>query len=243
MDVGIWDLLNMRFPSSAYSVFREVRNRAGYNATRSADGVVVGLWPSRGLEIEGLELKAHRQDWIKELKTPQKAEEIFQYCDRWWIVAEKEGVVKEEEVPSPWGFMERRGDKLFTVIKAPQLTPKPLSKEFIVCMLRRASSGMIAISEIASKISDAKAEGALSSSYRIKDLEEEVLNLKNSMAEFEKESGIHLSHWNAGNVGKAVELITRHGVQNVVNEFMDLKDKADRISANISEIISEQALT
>ena len=66
MDVGIWDLLNMRFPSSAYSVFREVRNRAGYNATRSADGVVVGLWPSRGLEIEGLELKAHRQDWIKE---------------------------------------------------------------------------------------------------------------------------------------------------------------------------------
>jgi hypothetical protein len=236
--MNVWELLRVHFPENAYTLLREVRNAAGYNATRSADGVAVGLWPSRGLEIEGLELKAHRQDWINELKNPAKAEQIFQFCDRWWIVAEKEGIVKQEEVPAPWGFMEVRGEKLFTVIKAPKLEPKPLTKGFVVCMLKRASSGMIPLSEIASKIAEAKKEGGLSSNYRIKYLEEEITNLKSGIAEFEKESGVHITRWNAGNIGKAVELINRHGVQNIKNEFLHLKDQADRISQNIAEIIN-----
>jgi hypothetical protein len=237
--MDIWELLRVHYPTNAYSLLREVRNAAGYNATRSADGIAVGLWPSRGLEIEGLELKAHRQDWIGELKNPAKAEAIFQFCDRWWVVAEKEGIVKQEEVPAPWGFMEARGEKLFTVIKAPKLEPKPLTKGFVVCMLKRAVSGMIPQSEIKDKLEEARISGGLTSSYRVKELEDDVHSLKETIVEFEKESGLHITNWNAGNIGKAVKMITDCGAERIKDQLLRLKNDIDKIGENIVEVINQ----
>ncbi len=135
--MNVWKLLENRYPSKEYALLREVRNAAGFNSTNSADGIVVGFWPSRGCEIEGLELKSGRGDWLVELKNPQKAEAFFNYCDRWWIVAERTEIVKLEEVPSPWGFMEVVGDNLKIRKPAPKLEPSGIKKEFVVSMLKR----------------------------------------------------------------------------------------------------------
>ena len=45
------------------------------------------VWPSRGLYLHGFEIKVHRNDWLRELKNPAKAEEIAGYCHFWWVVA------------------------------------------------------------------------------------------------------------------------------------------------------------
>jgi hypothetical protein len=234
----IWSLLKNRFPANEYALLKEVRNAAGYNATRSADGIAFNLWPSRGLEIEGLELKFHRQDWFKELKTPAKADAIFQFCDRWWIVAERENIVQKDEVPSPWGFIERRGDKLFTVIPAPKLDPKPITRGFVASMLKRSTANMIPIAEIESRLADARIDGGLSSTHRIKGLENEVATLTTTLKEFEEKSGLKITQWTVGNIGQAVKMITECGAQNIKNELLDLKRRVDIISENILKIVS-----
>ncbi len=50
---------------------------------RAADAVAMDLWPSKGLEIHGHEVKVSRSDWLSELKQPEKCEPVKRYCDRW----------------------------------------------------------------------------------------------------------------------------------------------------------------
>ena len=73
----IWELLTKRFPPGQYALLKEVRDAAGFHARNSADGIAMNLWPSRGLELNGLEIKSGRGDWLKEYKNPQKAESIL----------------------------------------------------------------------------------------------------------------------------------------------------------------------
>lgn len=125
-------------PVSEYALMFEVRDSTGHSGRRSADAIAMNLWPSRGLHVEGFEIKVTRSDWLSELKKPQKAEVIAAYCDRWWI-ATVPGVVKEGELPPTWGLMELRGGRLVRVKQGPVLEAKPLDRGFMAAMLRRAS--------------------------------------------------------------------------------------------------------
>ena len=53
--------------SGEYAFLRQVRNAAGFDAKRTFDAVVVGLWPSRGHDIHVIEVKVSRSDWQREL--------------------------------------------------------------------------------------------------------------------------------------------------------------------------------
>ncbi len=68
----------------------------------------MNLYPSRGLEINGFEVKGSRQDWIKELKSPEKSAPVQRFCDRWWIVAPA-GIIQPGELPPTWGQFENGG--------------------------------------------------------------------------------------------------------------------------------------
>src|ERR1035437_8757229 len=83
---SLFEALQVRYKSDAYALFPQVRETTGSACTRTADAIAFGLWPSRGMEVEGFEIKISRGDWLRELKSPSKAEGIFQFCDRWWIV-------------------------------------------------------------------------------------------------------------------------------------------------------------
>lgn len=97
-------LLAAHHQGSEWVYMMEVAPQTG-GGTRYADGVAVNLWKSRGYVIHGFEIKISRGDWLRELKLPQKAEEVFSYCDHWWVVAPP-GVVRPEELPPGWGWME-----------------------------------------------------------------------------------------------------------------------------------------
>lgn len=117
-----------------------VRNATGVtNITRIADAMAFNLWPSRGLEVLGFEIKTSRADWKTELAKPDKAEVIARHCDRWWIVAPT-NVVQLDELPSTWGLMEVWGEEKLVVKKdAPKLEARVIPKEFWMSIMRQFS--------------------------------------------------------------------------------------------------------
>ena len=150
----IWAILRKRFSESQYALMAEVSDAAGYSRSRSADFVAVGLWPSRGLSITGFELKSNRSDWLSELKKPQKAENIFQYCHYWYLLTDGETIAKLEEIPENWGWLNIVGEKTVIKKEAPKLSPKPASNHVLAAMLKRAAStdGFIRKSEVQNEI-------------------------------------------------------------------------------------------
>ena len=87
------EALRVRYPENSYAYFPHLREHTGGGPTRIGDAVVFGLWPSRGMQVEGFEVKISRSDWLRELKDPSKAESIFKYCDLWWLVAGDDKIV------------------------------------------------------------------------------------------------------------------------------------------------------
>ena len=111
-----------------------------------ADAVAMNTWRSRGYAVHGFELKISRGDWLRELKNPGKAEPVFRYCDRWYLVSEP-NVVKPGELPATWGHLERRGGSLHVATEAPKLQPEVVSREFFASMMRRAHSDLISLAD------------------------------------------------------------------------------------------------
>ena len=131
--------LRLRHPSKEWALFFEVSDAAGLGRGRSADAVAMNLWPSRGLEIHGFEIKVSRADWKRELALPEKAESVQRFCDRWWIAAPA-GLIQASELPPTWGLLEiDASGKSSVAVNAPKLEALPITKAFIACVLRRAS--------------------------------------------------------------------------------------------------------
>jgi hypothetical protein len=120
----------------------EFRCGTGYSRESRADAISMHLWPSapQGLELIGYELKVSRGDWLRELKQPNKADPIKQFCDRWYVVGADVSIVKyADELPKGWGLMFAEDGKLVTMIEAPKLEPLPLDRAFIAALMRRAT--------------------------------------------------------------------------------------------------------
>jgi hypothetical protein len=122
--------------ANGYACLFEVANGTGSSASRSADIVVLNLWPSRGMDFNGYEVKTARSDWLRELKQPEKAWPVMQYMDRWWLLAAP-NVAKLDEIPSNWGFMEFNGVKSRVLKPAPKLEPKAVTRTFLGALLRK----------------------------------------------------------------------------------------------------------
>lgn len=103
----------------------EARDGAGYSASgRRADLIAINTWPSKGLRVEGHEIKRSRSDWVKEMSQPDKAEHFMRWCDRWWLVVPKPHakIVHPGELPPNWGLMEVADNgRVRTVKSAPTL--------------------------------------------------------------------------------------------------------------------------
>jgi hypothetical protein len=211
----------------AYAFFPHVRESTGGGACRTADALAFGLWPSRGLELEGFEIKISRGDWLKELKDPSKADVFYRHCDRWWLVLSDASIIRENELPSTWGLLVYRGEKLFAKVAAPKLTPESLDKGFVASILRKASEGMISRSEIDSQLAAQYKDGYErgSSSSNGSHHKYELDKLKESLAEFEKASGIEISTWNGRKIGELVKFFSSRGTSNTVHALQRYRDE------------------
>lgn len=136
------DLLRVRYSNILYgnggrwSVAEHVRSAAGFDATRTADFVAIDMWPSKGLEIHGHEVKVSRSDWLHELAQPEKCQAVRQYCDRWWLVVSDRSIVRGD-LPDGWGLMAPgRDGQLRAYVAAPKLEATQPPRTFWVALTR-----------------------------------------------------------------------------------------------------------
>lgn len=207
-------LLATRYSPPAWAFLREVPDGTGFAKSRTADAIAMSLWPSRGLDLHGFEMKKSRGDWLKELKNPKKAEAFVGFCDYWWIVAEKD-VVKPAELPSTWGLLVRAGKTLRAKHEAPKLDADPPDRAFLASVFRQISTlkdKYVLKTEIDKELREQFREG-LDRGKEIgkheverdrKELDQREVQIK----EFERASGLKIPRWNGGaDLGAAVKLV------------------------------------
>lgn len=235
----IYSILRRKFPESEYALMEEVSDAAGFYRSRSADYILMNLWPSRGLSLSGIEQKVSRSDWLSELKKPHKAENIYQYCDYFWLLTGNEDVAKLEEIPETWGWMCIKGAKIFIKKDAPKLTPIPITKHFLAAMLKRASSkqGFTRTSEIEDKINAAREDGKEREEKNAIHLRKRYDELKDNVEKYKNSTGIDLSADRWGdkieNIGAAVNFISKGGADAMEKRLIELQSAAEKCLSGI----------
>lgn len=236
------DILLKKFPVNEYALMAEVRDGAGFSASRSADFLAMSLWPSRGLDMIGIERKSYRNDWLKELKTPEKAENIYQYCDRWYLLTDMENVANINEIPQTWGWMHISQDGKLKVIKeAPKLNAVQISKSFLACLLKRAASkdGWVTEESINDRIVQAKEVGLKERDYSNSRVLETYQALIKDVKEFEEITGLKLLNPKWGVTGKkmgdAVKFILDGGIVDIQKQMTYIKNYHSAIGKKIDE--------
>ncbi len=247
MGIDLWHILKRKFPSGQYALMKEVRDKAGHEASRSADYMAVGLWPSRGLAINGIEVKSHRNDWLNELKNPAKAENIYQYCDYWWLLTTDDKVAYHQEIPENWGWMYLKGSVLKIAKEAPKLNPVPPSKDILATMLKRCESkdGFILKADIEHELKAAKETGRNEYKSIKEHAEQELERLRDEIQQFKEASGIDLrgfKRWKTDTkkIGEAVAFISEGRHTDIKEELLELQkttcDILNKINSGIDAL-------
>jgi hypothetical protein len=207
-----------RFAPPEWALFFEVGNATGFGRNRAADAIAMSLWPSRGLQLHGFELKASRSDWLREKKDPAKAEAIARFCERWWLVVTDEKILLPGELPATWGLLALRKGKLHQIVEAPTRESEPLARGFIAALLRSATESVVprsAVDELVAKTVEERItsrkgcdEAALQRAL------ERERELRQIISTFEAASGVNISHWpGPQKVGDAVRFILDGGIK------------------------------
>lgn len=227
----------------AWAFLPHVANGTGGRKSRTVDGIAMGLWPSRGMEIHGFEVKVARGDWRRELEDPGKAEDVFAFFDRFWIVAPK-GIVRREEMPPTWGLMVPHGGRLVAEVDAPKLSPKEVTRAFVAAVLRRVSETKTPKAQLEAEYKagrdKAREEAKEEREYEVKSLKEELDETRKAVAAFEKASGIgiHATKWatdpeEAARMGEAVRLVRKGAYMRERERLEGLAKEARRIAEAI----------
>ena len=228
--------LRARYAPPSYAFFENVADEASVGATRWADAVAMGLWYSRGLHLHGFEIKASRSDWLRELKKPDKAEPIFRSCDRWWLVAADDTIVKGDELPEQWGLLIPQGKVLKVAKMAPLLEPHHMTRPFLAAVLRRAYEHRPCIAALDAARKEGR-EAAEEEHKGIRDWEKsEGEKLYQQVRDFEKASGIYISTWrDTKEIGEAVRIVLDGKHTWIVDRLKYLKTSAEGIVSELTE--------
>jgi hypothetical protein len=228
----IFEMLKGPFPDGAFVRIPQVRNGTGFTTrARTADGLIVSCWPSRGLWFAGVEIKVSPSDWKRELASPAKSHAIQQWCNYWYVACPK-GIVPIGEIPPTWGLIEcdSRGCKI--VKPAPKLKPKAPDLAFICAVLRQATSGMVPAAEVEAQV--AKRSEELS-----KWKHSELKRLQEAVAEFRKVTSINIHDtWHYGDISQAVKLVQRARGTGLKSMAEMLKEQAARMVRSGCEVMT-----
>ncbi|SDA13117.1 hypothetical protein SAMN02799622_00914 [Methylobacterium sp. UNC378MF] len=241
--------LRRRFCAPEWALLFEVGDATGARHTRFADAVAMSLWPSRGLELHGMEIKVSRYDWRNERKRPEKAETIAAYCDRWWLVTGPGVVESSDEIPPAWGWIDFDGERLTTVREATRTDAKDCDRRFLAALLRRAS-----------KTDDAAVEAAITRRMREKEeaFDERVRRavemrvgdrdqVIRDVEAFEAAAGFKISefrgfNWDAEETGRAVAALKKSGVDKAFHGLQHAAETLRSCAARVEEALAEIGL-
>lgn len=219
--------LAKRYQPPAYAFMPQVRNGTGYTRekVRTADALALSLYPSRGLDLMGFEIKVDRSDWLRELKEPNKSESIQQFCDQWWIVTLPD-VIVPGELPSAWGHMVLKGSQLVAEVKAPKLEAAPMDRPMLCGIMRKVTEASCPLDDVQRRVDEAYQKG-FESGQKDRTREREIVELKRRINEFQEASGVEIDRWSGGHVGEAVRFV-------VDNQLLGTSDIARRFRAGIA---------
>jgi hypothetical protein len=87
----------------------------------------------------GFEIKVSRQDFLAELKNPEKRQRAYKICDEYWFVV-PENLISVDEVPTECGLLSVVPGLAITCLEkmAKQLKPDPPTGFFMADLARRA---------------------------------------------------------------------------------------------------------
>ena len=231
--------LRDRYPAQSYAFLTEVGDGTGARNYHHCDALVMSLWPSRGLEIIGFEVKVRRSDWMKELETPEKAEAIAQWCDRWYLVVGDEEIVKPGELPKSWGLFVPRADGLLrckTEAKLTEPEPEP-GRTFLAAVLRSIQAQLSDEARLEAEYRRGLKDGAAEEQkkdWHKRDLEE----LRKKVQDFEKAAGFKIEQgwqYKPDEVGNAVRQVLNGSANRIQENLERLHGKALDIAKAIED--------
>lgn len=207
----IQSLLRGRYAPPEYAYLPQVRSSTGFNPyERYADGLAISTYPSRGIHLHGIEIKVSRADWRRELRRPEKAEPIAQYCTYWWLAA-PDGVIPLDEVPQDWGLLEVHGSVLRATKQATKRKAEALSLGFVAAIMRKALDTVMPEAMLKAEFDRGFREGTASAAAGHKTQLEwdlrEMESLKASVQRFQEKTGIRIDGYNGERLGETVALV------------------------------------
>lgn len=247
-----------------YRLVEQVADHTGFRASRWLDAMAFGLWPSRGLEIHGIEVKVSRSDFRREIENPKKADATAGRCDRFFIAAPA-GIVDPlhlETLAPTWGLLEivaDRGGKrtVRTTKRAERIEQRqPVDRDFLAAVLRRLPSPTDELrEEIRAEVereNEARIENAVVN--RLARETNGYASLRETVATFEAAAGINLADFRGGysnggieHAGQAIRLLSDElgGWQSARNRLSNVADQAQRrgddvtaAAARVRELVS-----
>lgn len=226
-----------RYCQPEWAFFPQVRSSTGF-ASRIADGIAMNMYRSRKYEIHGFEIKVSRTDWLNELKNPQKADVIFKYCDKFWLVVSDKDIVQSGELPKGWGLMAVRGKGLVMKVRPEYVKAEVLDYGFIASLLRSASANLVSRNSIQKRVDDAWELGQASRESSIKSAEKNAERYKEIIRSFEKESGVEIDDWSGNQKAEKVGKLLRRIING--ESFKDILSwKIDSIESAAKGILKE----
>lgn len=236
------DHLKGRFGGKDYVLIPQVRNATGFpGRVRTADALAVSLWPSRGIDAHGFEFKDSRADWLKELKQPEKSEEIGRYCAFWWLVVSDPKVFGPDELPAGWGAIHAADGGTTVLKKAPRRDALAPTWTFLAAVLKAAADVVTGEGVIQSRIAAAVAKADAGRWEAIEAAEKrgrerggrELAELEKKVTEFEAASGVTFRRgWErAGQIGAAVRFVLDGGVERLTGDLRRIVETCDRVKA------------
>ncbi len=201
--------LHNKYSGNDVILLDEVRSATGfgYNCT-TADALCFHLWPSGGFEIHGFEIKVTRNDLLKEIQRPRKAENISQFCDRWWLVVGDASIVNLVELPPHWGLMIPYGNGLSIKKSSVLRKPTPMDREFFMSIARSMYRQNPEAEAMQQQWQRGYDEGYKEGTEKALNDMGEAGEIIQAVREFEKTSGLKItSKWTVKSLGEAVRAL------------------------------------
>ncbi len=254
--LGLWEMLRMRHSGDAWIFVEEVGNGTGTNVSRHADALALGLWPSRGYEIHGYEVKISRGDVRRELDDPSKADAVGKFCDYWWLVVQDLSIIDGLIIPSTWGILYPKNRVLRVHRKAPKREAKEVNRAFAAALIRKALKSWVPLHQHAelkeTALEKAKQELERNRGHSRSEAERQLADLKSAVANFERHTGVDitssykvaggaeesfpLNSWQLDRIGKAVKIVM--DARAILGEFRgaDSDDPAQIVESEIDKV-------
>lgn len=233
------------YPAECYAFIEQVANATGTNVRGWADAVAFGLWPSRGLDVAGIEVKVSRSDWLAELATPAKAENVAQFCDYWYLAVGDASIVRDGELPTTWGLYVPSKKGMKCVKPAEKNPDTKLTRGFLASVMRNLSkpdAKSLSREYDRGRADERKTrrelpeQGVMASQLRHYEI------LMKTVEQFEKASGIHLGQtYDGANIGKAARIIANGHIDRYRDDAVHLAKQVKRLAEKADEMV--EALT